>query len=206
MGNGNVTIVVAPNTGNTRTGTATIAGQTFTVTEAGSCAVSINPAAQTVAAAGGTAANVAVTAAAGCGWTSVASAGWITITAGASGSGNGTVTFTVDPTTGPARTATVTIGGQVHTVNQNSGCTYAINPTSRSIGKGQLTGQSVTVTTNAGCTWTATADVSWLSISAGASGTGNGTVTYNVDQNSTGVARVGTLTIAGQTLTINQGK
>ena len=66
--------------------------------------------------------------------------------------------------------------------------------------------QTITVTTTAGCTWTATANVSWLSISAGASGTGNGTITYDVEHNDTGIVRVGTVTIAGLTFTLTQGK
>ena len=44
----------------------------------------------------------------------------------------------------------------------------------------------------------------WITIVDGASGTGNGIVTYTVALN-TGATRTGTLTIAGRTATILQG-
>jgi len=205
-GNGSVTISAAANTGIARTGTVTIAGQTLSVTQASGCQVSLNAAAQTVAAAGGNATPIGVTAIAGCTWTSVASQTWITITSGASGSGNGTVNFTVSANTGPLRTATVTIGGQIHTVTQSSGCTYALSSSSLSLGKGQSTGRTVNVTAGAGCTWTASSNATWLTITSGASGTGNGTVRFDVAQNITGSDRIGTLTIAGLTFTVDQNK
>jgi trimeric autotransporter adhesin len=51
--------------------------------------------------------------------------------------------------------------------------------------------------------WTAVSNVAWLSITGGASGTGNGTVTYTVAANR-GSARTGTLTIGSQTFTVTQ--
>jgi len=77
---------------------------------------------------------------------------------------------------------------------------------SLSLGKGQSTGRTVNVTTAAACTWTAASNASWLTITAGASGTGNGTVRFDVAQNNTGSDRVGTLTIAGLTFTVDQNK
>jgi hypothetical protein len=64
---------------------------------------------------------------------------------------------------------------------------------------------SVSVTEGSGCGWNAVSNAtSFLTVTSGASGTGNGTVTFSVTQN-TGLARQGTLTIAGQTFTVNQG-
>jgi hypothetical protein len=50
---------------------------------------------------------------------------WITITGGTSGSGNGTVTYSVTANTGPTRTGTMTIAGQTFTVNQDA-ATYTV--------------------------------------------------------------------------------
>jgi hypothetical protein len=61
----------------------------------------------------------------------------------------------------------------------------------------------VAVTAGTGCSWTATENLSWVSITSGASGTGNGAVNYSITEN-TGAARSGTITIAGQTFTISQ--
>jgi hypothetical protein len=82
-------------------------------------------------------------------------------------------------------------------------CTYSITPTSKSF---SATGGSgtVTVSTQDTCAWTAESNVSWISITAGGSGSGSGTVRYTVASNSTRVQRSGTLTIAGLTFTVTQ--
>jgi hypothetical protein len=60
------------------------------------------------------------------------------------------------------------------------------------------------VTATAGCAWNATSNNPFITVTGGATGTGNGTVTYAVTANPTAAARVGTLTIALQTLTVTQ--
>ena len=82
-------------------------------------------------------------------------------------------------------------------------CTYWINPTSRSIAANGGTG-TVAVTTGPDCTWTGVANAAWLHVTSGASGTGNGNVGYSVDVNTSQSARTGTMTVAGQTFTVNQ--
>ena len=205
-GNGTVNFTFAANTGPARTGTISVAGQTFTVNQAAGCAASINPTSQTVGAAGGTATSVAVTSTAGCAWTATSNASWITITQGASGTGNGSVTFTVAATTGPERTGTLTIAGQTHTVTQTSGCTYSINPTSHNLSDAAQTSPAISVTAGAGCTWTAVSNSGFITIVEGASGTGNGTVRYSVTKNNGNNSRTGTITIAGLTFTVNQAR
>ncbi len=117
-GAGAVTFSVAANTGTARTGTLTIAGQTFTVTQANGCTYSINPTEQEIDEEGGSV-TVAVSAGAGCGWTATSNESWITITEGATGSGNGTVRFNVESTSGKKRTGTLTIAGRTFKVDQD---------------------------------------------------------------------------------------
>jgi hypothetical protein len=62
---------------------------------------------------------------------------------------------------------------------------------------------TIAVTTGATCTWTAVSNASWITVIGGASGTGNGTVTFSIARND-GKDRKGTLTIAGKTATIDQ--
>ncbi|PYT03997.1 MAG: hypothetical protein DMF60_16665 [Acidobacteria bacterium] len=95
-----------------------------------SCTYSISPASQNTSATGGTG-TVMVTAAAGCNWTAASNAGFITITSGASGSGNGTVGYSVAANTGAARMGSMTIAGQSFTVNQEAGCGFSIAPASQ---------------------------------------------------------------------------
>src|SRR4030095_8590376 len=55
----------------------------------------------------------------------------------------------------------------------------------------------------ASCAWMATTSSEFLTIKAGASGTGNGTVQVDVAANNGG-NRIGTVVVGGATLTINQ--
>ncbi|MGO9554651.1 MAG: BACON domain-containing protein [Syntrophobacteraceae bacterium] len=207
-GNGTVTYSVATNTaGASRVGTLTIAGQTFTVTQAAaSCSnASISPTSASPGYSGGNA-TANVTSPAGCPWTAASNASWIIIVSGGSGSGNGTVTYSVAANpTGASRVGTLTIAGKTLTVTQaGAPCTYSLSSTSANP---SYTGGSATVnvTSLTGCAWTAVSTASWISVVSGASGSGNGTVTYSVAANTAGTSRVGTLTIAGKTFTVTQG-
>jgi sugar lactone lactonase YvrE len=82
-----------------------------------SCVSALTPSSATAAAVGG-AGTIPVTAATGCAWTAVSNAAWITIASGASGSGNGTVGYTVAAATGAQRTGTIAVAGQTFTVTQ----------------------------------------------------------------------------------------
>jgi hypothetical protein len=64
--------------------------------------------------------------------------------------------------------------------------------------------QSIAITTTAGCAWTASASAAWLTLPNGASGTGQGTVIVRVAANTTGQVRVGTVSVGGSTVSINQ--
>ena len=113
--------------------------------------------------------------------------------------------FNVAANAGPARTGTLTIGGQTFTVDQAGSCIYSIDPSSQTFDKGGGTG-SVAVTAPSGCTWTATSGAGFITITAGQSGTGDGTVTYTVASYNGNGTRNGTMTIAGQTFTVSQKK
>ena len=203
IGKGIVTINAAANTGAARTGTLTIAGQTFTVNQDAGCLGSISPASASVGAAGGVGPQVGVTIPAGCGWTATSSVPWLTITAGSSGTGNGAVGFAVAANTGAARTGTLTIARQVFTVTQAGACAFTLNPASYSASAAGGNGPTVAVTGPAGCAWTAASSVSWLTVTSGASGTGNGTVAFTVGANS-GSLRTGNIAIAGNMFTVTQ--
>jgi Putative binding domain, N-terminal len=65
----------------------------------------------------------------------------------------------------------------------------------------------VTVTAGSGCAWTAVSNNSWIVITSGSSGSGNGTVTYSVGlYGGPPKTRTGNITIAGKTLTVKQTK
>jgi len=118
-GGGAVAFTVQANTGPQRTGTLTVANQTFTVTQATGCTFSINPTSANVPNGGGSR-STNVTAGTGCTWTAVSNVSWITNVSPSSGSGNGSVNFTVQSNPAGSRTGTLTIAGQTFTVNQSN--------------------------------------------------------------------------------------
>jgi hypothetical protein len=116
-----VAFAVAANSGPQRTGTLTVAGQAFTVTQDAPCTFSIAPTAQTMSAAGG-AGSFTVTAGGSCAWTATSSdPAWLSVTGGSPGSGNGQVTFSVSAnSTGADRTATIAVAGLSFTLTQTA--------------------------------------------------------------------------------------
>src|SRR5262245_10706327 len=167
------------------------------------CAFAISPTSASVPGSGGTG-SVGVTTTTGCPWTAVSNDSWITVTSGASGSGNGTVGSSVAANSGAtARTGTVAVAGKTCTVTEAAPCSFTISPTSASVPNSGGTG-SVGVTTTAGCAWTATSNDSWITVTSGGSGSGNGTVNYSVAANTGTTARTGTITAAGKTFTVTQ--
>ena len=203
-GLGSVSYSVAVNsTTSARTGTMTVAGQTVTINQAfGSCSYTVSPLNQSVPS---TAFNgsVRVTTGSSCTWTGTSAVDWITVASG-SHAGLGSVTYAVAANSiATARTGTLTVAGRDVTINQAAGnCSYSVSPTT---GLAPLSGAdgSVSVTTGSGCAWTAASSVDWMTITGGASGIGLASFTYTVAPGN--MLRTGTLTVAGQTVTITQG-
>ena len=219
-GNGTVTFTVAANTGTSRTGTVTIAGQTFTVSQAApgggttpGCNYFVSPLSQNQPASvtsGNITGLILVNTNTGCSWTAVSNNSWITIVGGATGNGTGAVSYQVSPNTATAaRTGTMTIAAQTVTVVQAAGtaCAYTISP---SVNSAQALGgsSSILLTANPNsCPWTvvvSSSASSWLHVTSATSGTGPLSINYKVDANTTTQSRTGTITVAGQTFTLTQ--
>lgn len=84
-----------------------------------------------------------------------------------------------------------------------SSCNYSISPPSQSFGSGGGRG-SVSLNASSGCSWTATSNVSWITITSGGTGSDSGTVNYSVALNTITASRTGTITLKGQTFTVYQ--
>jgi hypothetical protein len=152
----------------------------------------------------GTSGSFIVSTAAGCNWQAESSAGWLAVTGGASGVGTGTISYSVPANASSAeRLATIRVGTSTFAVSQHGGCTFSLSPTSQGFNPPGGTG-TVRITAPAGCTWTAVRAGSWLTILSGGTGNGSGTLTYRVSANTGSNRRTGTLTIAGQAITITQ--
>jgi hypothetical protein len=82
-------------------------------------------------------------------------------------------------------------------------CSFSLSPTSQTFkpAGGPVT---ISVSSQSGRTWTAASNVAWVKVTSGSNGSGNGSVSYNVDAYADRATRNGTLTIAGQTFTVTQ--
>src|SRR5579871_2931552 len=120
VGGKTITYSVAANTSNaSRAGRITIGGQTFTVTQAGSgCTYNINVS-PLLPTNGGFTGSVSVTTGPACSWTAASSVPWIGVASGASGTGNGSVKFSIAPDpSGVSRAGTLSVAGYSLTVTQ----------------------------------------------------------------------------------------
>jgi hypothetical protein len=94
-------------------------------------------------------------------------------------------------------------GAEISTPFTLTGYTLSINPTSQNFGAAGSNGIVNVSSTGSSCGWTATSNAPWITVTSGSSGVGNGTVGFTVAAN-TGPQRTGTMTVAGQTFTVNQ--
>ncbi len=148
-----------------------------------------------------------------CRWGAISNDSWITIEAGASGSGSpGAVSYSVAPNTSSLpRTGTITItdgtrGVQTHTVLQLPGgapCSYVLAPTYGGPVPAGGGGGGTSLTTGTSCFWLATPNVPWIKVTP-SSGDKSQILTYSVDVNTTTGPRNGTFTVGGQTFTVYQ--
>ena len=83
----------------------------------------------------------------------------------------------------------VTDSGAIVTINQPLDCTYSLSANSSSIGS-SAGSSSFNVVAPTGCAWSVTNDSTFITITDGSSGSGNGTVAYSFTANS-GAGRSG---------------
>jgi DNA-binding beta-propeller fold protein YncE len=124
---------------------------------------------------------------------------WLTVT----GVTNRVVSFSFTANNFANRTAHITLMGHSISVIQPGPPNYSFLEGRTNFLEGPTAG-SESVVLLANSSWTATANDSWLHLSAAnQSGTGNTNVIFTFDANP-GAARTGTLTVAGQMLTVTQ--
>lgn len=91
---------------------------------------------------------------------------------------------------------------QAHVAAQ--GCSFTLTPTSQNFLAGGGQGGLTVNASQTSCNWTSVSNAAWLTINSGANGTGTGAVAYAVASNPNPTSRTGTVTVAGQTFTVNQ--
>ena len=200
QGEGTVRFSASTNTDATsRTAAIAVNDQRLEISQAGKpCELTVSSNRESVDGAGGDLSVHVRASAESCPWTASSSVPSISIVSGRDGRGNGTVTFHVEPMTGPPRNGNVTIAGQNVQVDQGTTCNYAIG--ADTFGVNQSGGErQVAVTAPAGCSWTVQSQTTWIAITSGATGSGPGVVVFRVAA-SDGPGRSGTLIVAGRTV------
>jgi uncharacterized protein (TIGR03437 family) len=184
---------------------------------AGTCSLALGASSVNESAA---AATGSVTVQTGCVWNAASGVSWITTgdpkLGYSTGIGNGSFSFSVAANACyTSRTGSLTVetgwaspqgavaGSLPYTVTQTGlNGNLTLSPTSIALTAAGGTGL-VQVTTGTGCPWTATSNVSWLTITNISTGSGNGFVAYSALAN-TSVARSGVLQIGPQSVTVTQ--
>jgi subtilisin family serine protease len=118
VGSAAAILVVAPNAGPLRAATISIAGYAVTVTQADSgCTYELSPGAGSFIAAGGNG-SVNLATSASCPWSVSSSLDWVTPQGPTYGFGNASITYSVAPNAGGARSGTLAIAGIPFNVQQ----------------------------------------------------------------------------------------
>ena len=182
----------------TRSGTLTIADNTFTVHQTGrrmqltSYSATSDYFAETI--------KIRVNALASTEWSVSVNADWMTITD--AGNGRGGDEVKVSLTENPSyneRSGVVTIGTEQFAVRQlgRTALVFKISPTEvATFGLDGASGERIAVTATPDLGWTASSSADWIELYSGyASGSGNGNVVYKVKPNPTLYPRSGTITV-----------
>jgi streptogramin lyase len=191
----------ANNTGATRTGSISISGQMFSITQASaSCSYSATTPAG-VSSSGGTV-QINVTASAGCPWSVVPQGPGISVESGATGTGSGTVTLSLAPnaSVGPV-SSTVQVGPQSVSLSVADICSYSLSPLT--LGQAAQSGTMDVTASPTGCCWYPQSDASWLSVNENST-TGSGTFPYTLKANFSGASRTAHITLDGRQFAVTQ--
>ena len=221
-GSATVTYSVSRNTETAaRSGGITVVDRVFLVTQSGdsgACQYGVSPV-DFSPCMRATQMTAAVTTQPGCSWTASATDAWITIAGGQSGTGSGTVVFSVTDNWTAPRSGQVLVRWPTPTAGQNiriaqAGCRYSVSPATISVA---AAGGSNTVSVyqqsdpytcggalQDACTWTAESTVPWITVTSSMPRAGDNPFSFAVAPN-TGPARTGTILVRDQVVRINQG-
>lgn len=226
-GSGVVAYAIANNNGSAqRSGTATIAGRTFAVTQSGeggspepsNCEYSVTPVALARCMPGGRA-TASLTTQANCSWTVTTSASWLSLPNGKSGKGSGNIAIAYSDNYDAPREGVVMVRWPTPTAGQNihveqAGCLYSVSQSSFTFtsasGSGSFNVFQQSVPNSCGgalqdrCVWTAKANVSWISVTGSMPRQGDNPVSFSVSANTGTTSRTGMITVRGEVVTITQ--
>lgn len=186
---------------------------TFEVGQDGDCDFSLDASSASFDVEGGSG-TVDVTASdSSCEWAATSDEDWLTVDSPVDPfTGSGTLEYTVsdnaDDTNVENASRSITLISEEFSFSvDQDGCTFDLDQSSVDVdaADGTATVNVLAPTSAAGsCAWTAVSNSSWILIESGSSGAGGGSVILDILDNASVDARVGSVTIGDETLTVNQ--
>lgn len=169
------------------------------------CDFTLSPGTQSFPTTGGSG-SFAINMPSACSWTALSGSSFVTVNSASGGNGDATVSFSVLPNFGGPRSGSIEISNGVATrsfqIQQPSGCPTSLGQSTFNFGPTGGTGNA-SVTAGNVCTYLATSGAAWVAVTS-PSQTGNGTVSFNVQPNTSANARSTSVFVSGQTITVNQ--
>ncbi len=203
-GNGSLAFLAAPNDTTTRRlARININSQAVNIYQAGSvCAYALRSPGAAAPASGGNGL-VSVFTDSACSWTASSNASWLTVP-GETNRGSKEVQFAAATnSTGASRSALLTLGGQVISVNQTAvGCLFTLSALSGSSIASGASGLVQFSTVGSGCIANAVSAAGWLTVTTTFGGQ-SGSFSWSA-ANNFGAARTGLVRLGDQTFTVNQ--
>ena len=178
--------------------------QTVTAPSASKCAIQAQPQPSSFSPAGGSG-TLRITTNRECAWSVTSDASWLSLSTPREGQGEGSVPFAIAANGDPlARNAGLRINDQqVQVSQQGKPCEFEVS-SRHEVLDGSGGDRTIDVEPSSTmCAWTAMTNESWITVTSGREGTGDGTVAFHVDPMS-GTSRTGTVTIAGIGVGIEQ--
>ena len=138
-------------------------------------------------------------------WQAVSDASWLTIIDEGDHNGTDSVMWAADPYTDTtkSRTGTIRVADHIIYITQR-GYELSVEPRSKTASSTGETGQIYVSADSEIDIWDVIATEPWINITSGATGTGSKTVTYILDDNTSGITRKGSIMIAGIEYVITQ--
>ena len=97
------------------------------------------------------------------------------------------------------------MANQLIAITQNGiSCAISLSPSSAHIGYTGGTGTLAVVDNTPNCPWTATSNNSWISLTTGQSGSGNGTVGYAISNSTSYLPQTGTISVSTASFSVTQ--
>jgi hypothetical protein len=100
--------------------------------------------------------------------------------------------------------ASVSETGDIVSTTSNITAPVTMGTPGTAVGAGAASASFTLQTAISGFAWKATSDSSWLTVTSGPLGAGNGSVQFSVAANGTGALRTASITVAGETYTVAQ--